>query len=72
MSPVRWPSKVTKAVASSNGLALIKETQVLAGRSGTLADTRFQLPPPSRVMWSRPSSEPTHTTLGFFGDSLMA
>ncbi len=35
-------------------------------------ETRDQFLPPSTVMWRRPSSEPTHTTCGFSGASLMA
>ena len=72
MSPLRCPSKLAKTVPSSKGLARSEETQVPAGSPGIAPATSVQLPPPSRVTWSRPSSLPTHTTCGSSGDSLIA
>ena len=71
MSPVRWPSKVAYAMFSSAFDASTPETQVRLGSPGTLATTFVQFLPPSRVTCRLPSSVPTQTTFGFFGDSLM-
>src|SRR3954462_9620224 len=70
MSPVWWPSKVAKAVASSKRPASTHDTQVPLGSPGTFAATFVQLLPPSRVTCRLPSSVPAQITWPFFGDSL--
>ena len=69
MSPVAWPSKVAKAVASSKRPASTVETQVPFGRPATFGATFVQVLPASRVTCRLPSSVPTQITWAFFGDS---
>src|SRR3954451_15988866 len=72
VSPVWWPSKVAKAVASSARPASTFDTQVPFGSPGTFGATFAQVAPPSRVTCRLPSSVPTQSTFGFFVDSLIA
>src|SRR5437868_14304080 len=71
MSALAWPSKVAYAVPSSKRLAVTRETQVQRGSPVTFFVTFVHFFPPSRVTCRLPSSVPTHTRSGFFGDSEM-
>ena len=58
-------------MAASWGDASTLDTQVPAGKPGTLAVTSVHVSPPSRVSCRRPSSVPTQITPAVNGDSLM-
>src|SRR5262249_50855614 len=73
MSPLMCPSKVAYAVAVSKWPGSMLETQVALGHPAAGGGvTLVQVLPPSRVSCRLPSSVPTQTTFGSFGDSAIA
>ncbi len=66
-SSFSWLSTASHAVAGSCGDASIMLHSPHSGISGGVMFS--QLAPPSRVMWTRPSSEPAQIRPGVIGDS---
>src|SRR5580765_6927806 len=71
-SPSMWPSAVTKQVAASCGDGATYEIHVHGFTPGSALHVFDHVLPPSRVTWRLPSSVPTQTMFGSFGDSPMA
>src|ERR1022692_4416346 len=69
MSPYMWRSKVGQAVPSAKQLASTQDTQGAFPTPCTLAATLVQCWPPSRVIWTLPSSVPAQIRWSFLGDS---